>query len=133
MACMSAVLLAAPAFFAGLFLDAGTSSGAQAIDLAVALLLVVAAFQIADGAQVIGIQALRGLNDTTTPMFIAGFGYWAVGCGMAYVLGFPAGFGPVGVWSGMAIGLAIVAALMLGRFALLTRRDVLPRIMAGLV
>ena len=73
------------------------------------LLLVAAAFQVFDGAQVAGISVLRGAGDTTVPMLLAAAGYWGVGMVSAVVLGFATDFGPVGVWIGLCAGLGAVA------------------------
>jgi MATE family multidrug resistance protein len=131
MAAMSVVMLTAPGFLAGLFIDRATPDGAAVAGLAAVLLIVAAAFQMADGAQTIAIQALRGLNDTTVPMLIAGLGYWGIGFGASYLLGFMGGLGAVGVWVGLALGLGAVAGLLIARFAILTRRRVLPDVAAG--
>ena len=40
-----------------------------------------AAFQIFDGAQVVGAGMLRGLHDTRVPMIFALLGYWLFGLG----------------------------------------------------
>jgi MATE family multidrug resistance protein len=73
------------------------------------LLLVAAAFQIFDGGQVAGISVLRGAGDTQVPMLIAAAGYWIVGLALALWLGFRTDLGPVGIWIGLAAGLAAVA------------------------
>ena len=49
------------------------------IALAVSFLRVAAAFQLVDGAQVIGAGMLRGLHDTRWPLIFALFGYWGDG------------------------------------------------------
>jgi len=89
--------------------------------MAATLLRIAAFFQLADGLQVVGISSLRGLGDTRVPMWIAAFGYWAVGFPVAATLGLGAGYGGVGVWTGLALALAAVAGLMLHRFLRLTR------------
>src|SRR3546814_16183478 len=65
-------------------------------------------FQLADGGQAVTAGALRGFKDTRVPMVIALAGYWIVGIGPAVLLAFPLGWGGVGVWSGLALGLAVV-------------------------
>jgi MATE family multidrug resistance protein len=90
------------------------------ITLAVAFLGIAALFQIVDGAQAVGAGMLRGLHDTTVPMAFALFGYWVAGIGVALWLGFGLGWGGVGIWSGLAAGLAVVSVLMLVRW---TRRE----------
>ena len=84
--------------------------------LAVGFLLIAAIFQLADGAQVIGAALLRGLQDTRVPMLYAAFGYWIVGLGSGAFLAFQSGFGGKGIWIGLALGLAVVAVLMLLRW-----------------
>jgi len=85
------------------------------IALGVQLLLVAAAFQIFDGAQVAGISVLRGAADTRVPMIVAAIGYWCVGLPIAYVLGIRMGYGPVGVWIGLSFGLGVVAIMLIHR------------------
>ena len=70
------------------------------------LLIIAAVFQVFDGLQVIASHALRGLKDAAMPLVIAGIGYWLVGMGAAYVIGFTFGWGAPGLWAGLAIGLA---------------------------
>jgi MATE family multidrug resistance protein len=83
------------------------------IGLATHLLVVAAFFQLFDGTQVVASGALRGLTDVKVPTAITFVAYWLVSLPLAYLLGFPLGLGPVGVWSGLAGGLAC-AALLLG-------------------
>ena len=85
---------------------------AAIIALGARLLLVAAAFQVFDGAQVAGVSVLRGAADTRTPMMIAGVGYWGIGMPIAWLLGFRTSLGPVGVWIGLSAGLAAVAVLL---------------------
>lgn len=76
------------------------------------LLLVAAAFQLFDGAQVAGMGVLRGAGDTRVPMLYAAAGYWGAGVATALVLGFATPLGPVGVWAGLCAGLAAVAVTL---------------------
>ena len=55
-------------------------------------------------------------RDTAVPMLLAGFGYWVVGLPLGLVIAFPLGFGPVGVWIGLAAGLLLVAGLVTRRW-----------------
>jgi multidrug resistance protein, MATE family len=84
----------------------------EVVRLGSLLLLVAAAFQLFDGAQVAGFCVLRGAADTRIPMIMAGLGYWAIGVPAAYLLGFHSVLGPVGVWAGLCIALAVVALLL---------------------
>jgi MATE family multidrug resistance protein len=49
-------------------------------------------------------------------MLIAGLGYWGIGLPLSVVLGFRTPLAGVGIWIGLATGLAIVAVLMLWRW-----------------
>ena len=111
----------APWSLVGLFLELDVPDNRAVGEFAVTLLAVAALFQLVDGAQVIGAGVLRGLRDTRVPMVIAAIGYWGVGFIASVVLAFPLGMGGVGVWLGMALGLAVVAVLMLRRFHLRER------------
>ena len=93
-------------------------ANALVIGLAVSFLRVAAAFQLADGAQVIGAGMLRGLHDTRWPLVFALVGYWVVGLGIGAWLAFGEDWKGVGIWVGLASGLAAVAALMLARWML---------------
>lgn len=87
----------------------------QVVRLGRALLFMAALFQISDGAQVAGISVLRGAADTRVPMIYAAIAYWVVGAPAAYLLGFHTPLGPVGVWAGLSLGLAVAAVLLLVR------------------
>jgi MATE family multidrug resistance protein len=115
-----------PRELAGLFLDRRQPDSGPVLDLAVRFLGIAAIFQLADGAQVIGAAMLRGLQDTKVPMIYAGLGYWLCGLGSGALLAFAWGWRGIGVWTGLAIGLAIVAVLMLSRWRRRERLGLLP-------
>ncbi|SDZ81050.1 MATE family efflux transporter [Rubrimonas cliftonensis] len=120
MAGVAALFLLAPQALIGLFL--ARDEAAAAFGLAVGYLGVAALFQLVDGAQVSAAASLRGLGDTRAPMLIAIAGYWVVGFPAAWLLAFPAGLEGVGVWLGLALGLATAAALLIARMAQMLRR-----------
>jgi MATE family multidrug resistance protein len=117
MAAMALVMLAIPQTLVSLFLDVKLPENQPVLPLAVSFLYVAALFQVFDGAQSVGAGMLRGLQDTTVPMIFAGLGYWVVGMGTAVWLGFGLGWEGVGIWVGLAAGLAIVSVLMLWRWS----------------
>jgi multidrug resistance protein, MATE family len=119
MALMALVIWAIPHQLITLFLE-DDAANARVIALAVSFLGVAAIFQIVDGAQVVGAGILRGLHDTRVPMIFTLVGYWLIGIGVGVWLAFRAGWDGVGIWAGLALGLAIVAVLMLARWV---RRD----------
>ncbi|HTM77266.1 MAG TPA: MATE family efflux transporter [Devosia sp.] len=104
-----------------LFLDPHEPANANALALAASFLVVAGVFQLVDGAQVVSAHALRGLSDTTVPMLLAVAGYWLIGLPIAYVLGFVVQWRGVGIWLGLAAGLAFVAVVLVTRFALRER------------
>jgi len=83
-------------------------------------------FQLFDGAQVVGSAMLRGLQDTRIPMLFAAFGYWAIGLGSGYALAFHGGWAGIGIWIGFALGLGIVAVLMIARWSMRERLGLVP-------
>jgi MATE family multidrug resistance protein len=117
MAAMALGMWIAPRPLVTLFL-ADNAANAAVIGLAVSFLQVAAAFQLVDGAQVIGAGMLRGLHDTRWPLLFALFGYWVVGLGIGVWLAFGRDWQGVGIWVGLASGLAAVAVLMLARWIL---------------
>jgi MATE family multidrug resistance protein len=103
------------------FFLADIAANAVVIGLAVSFLKVAAAFQLVDGAQVIGAGMLRGLHDTRWPLIFALVGSWGIGLGIGSWLAFSRDWQGVGIWTGLASGLAAVALLMLGRWLLRER------------
>ncbi len=89
---------------------------------AATLLLVAALFQVSDGLQVVGLGALRGLEDVKVPSVVALLAYWAVALPLGYFLGFKLHLGAPGVWTGLLAGLTIVAGVLMLRF----RRETAP-------
>lgn len=120
------VMFTLPRELALLFqLDPEVPDDADVIALVVQLLMICAVFQIFDGAQAIGAGALRGYKDTRVPMVLATFSYWGIGFTVAWTFGFPLGFGPTGIWWGLAVGLAAASILLCGRFVLISKRHTL--------
>jgi MATE family multidrug resistance protein len=120
MGTMALVMWSIPRELVSLFLK-DVPANAVVIALAVSFLRVAAAFQLVDGAQVIGAGMLRGLHDTRWPLLFALVGYWVVGLGIGAWLAFARDWKGVGIWVGLASGLAAVAALMLARWMLRAR------------
>jgi MATE family multidrug resistance protein len=125
MAVMALVMWIIPRELVTLFLE-DVPANARVIDLGVSFLVVAAAFQIVDGAQVVGAGMLRGLHDTRVPMLFALVGYWVVGLGVGVGLAFPGGWQGVGIWTGLATGLGVVAVLMLARWMMRGRLGLSP-------
>lgn len=93
----------------------------QIVQMAGVLLIVAAAFQIFDSLQVVGVLSLRGLKDARASMILAGVSYWLAGAPVSIGLGVLLGWHGLGVWIGLAFGLAVAAAAMGWRFVWLTK------------
>lgn len=106
---------------AGLYLGGRAQSDLDVILLAALFLKVAAAFQICDALQVVGVMSLRGLKDARIPMILAAGAYWLIGTPTSLVLAFVFHMQGLGIWIGLATGLAAAAVLMCSRFAILTR------------
>jgi len=101
---------------ATLFVASDEKDSLLLIQLAVQLLLVGACFQIFDGSQSIACGAMRGINENTKNLAITTTGYWIFGVPTAYLLGIVFQQGAVGVWIGLAVGLATTALLAVFSF-----------------
>ncbi|MFA7263778.1 MAG: MATE family efflux transporter [Caulobacter sp.] len=106
---------------AGLYLGSGRNGDEAVIVLATQFLLVAAAFQVFDALQVVGAHALRGLKDARMPMVLAGVSYWLAGAPVCILLGVGLKMQGLGIWIGLAFGLAVAAAAMVWRFHRITR------------
>ncbi|WP_336426901.1 MATE family efflux transporter [Roseovarius sp. E0-M6] len=111
------VFLTMPGLLVGLFMGSHVPARAEVLEVGMVLVLGAALFQLADGAQVMALGLLRGVEDTVVPLVIAIICYWGVGITASYVLGFSLGYGGIGVWLGLALGLALAAIFLMLRFA----------------
>jgi len=111
-----------PELLLAIYLDPKDAANAALVGFALQYLVLAAIFQLADGVQAVTAGALRGLQDTRIPMWIAIFSYWVPGFGLAVGLGFFTPLEGVGVWIGLAAGLFCTATLMIRRWA---RREAL--------
>ena len=121
MACVFMSLSAVFFALGGSWLARGFVDDPAVIALAARLLIVAAVFQLFDGLQVVGSGALRGLADVKIPAAISFVAYWLLAIPGGYALGLHTSLGPVGIWIGLAAGLAVAAALLTVRFVRLTR------------
>ena len=118
-------MIAAPQLLIAPFMDVKAPENATAVGIATALLRIAAIFQIFDASQATLAQMLRGLHDSRAPLIIALLGYWAIGAPLGLALGFATPLAGVGVWIGLAAGLAAVASLLLARWLQRERRGFL--------
>jgi len=120
------VMLFAPRFIIRLYVDPDAPQNVALVAFALRYMIVAAAFQLFDGIQAVSAGALRGVQDTRVPMWMALFGYWVPGLGTAVALGFFTPLQGTGIWIGLAVGLVVVASLLLQRWARRARLGLLP-------
>jgi MATE family multidrug resistance protein len=83
------------------------------LSIAANLLLIIAVYQIVDDTNATMAGALRGYKDTRVPMVFSLVGYWLFALPLGHYLATgPAALGVYGYWTGMAIGLLLVAVCM---------------------
>lgn len=88
----------------------------EVAEIAVVLFYVLFAYQIGDGIQLCFANVLRGLQDVKPIMYAAFVSYYLIAIPVAYVLGFKAGLGAVGVWLGFPIGLTLAGLFFYARY-----------------
>jgi MATE family multidrug resistance protein len=128
MAAIATLMWANAGAIASVFLGSADPAAAAVLPLAASLIAIAAAFCIVDGAQVAAMGALRGINDTMVPFLLGLLGYWAIGMSSGYLFGFVWGFGAIGIWWGLALGLAASATMLSWRFHRRTRALLLAQI-----
>ena len=95
----------------GLFTDSPEVSS-----IALSLLFVLFSYQFGDGLQLCFCNALRGIQDVKPIMLMAFISYYIIAIPTAYLLGFKAGLGTVGVWLGFPVGLTVAGIFYYIRF-----------------
>ncbi len=116
MAFTALAMLFAPLLLLSIYVDVDAPRNAALVGFALQYLVLAAIFQLADGVQAVAAGALRGLQDTRVPMWIAIFAYWVPGIGLSIGLGFFTPLEGTGVWIGLATGLFVAAILLTWRW-----------------
>ncbi len=116
MAITASAMVLAPYTLLSIYVDPYAAKNAALVGFALQYLVLAAAFQLVDGVQAVAAGALRGLQDTRVPMWIAIFSYWVPGIGLSIWLGFFTPLQGVGVWVGLAVGLSSAAVLLTWRW-----------------
>ena len=109
--------------FPWLYLESSTAADVvEVATIASSLFLVAAFFQIFDGAQVVALGALRGLQDVIIPTWICFASYGLVGFTTMVYLGLYTPLGAFGVWIGLLSGLVASSLLLYLRFLYQTNK-----------
>ena len=112
----AAVMLLFPRALLSIYVSVDDPANAAMVGFALQFIAIAAAFHFFDATQTVAAGILRGLQDTRVPMIYALLGYWLAGGLAAVGLGFATPLSGLGVWIGLAIGLIVVAALLLWRW-----------------
>lgn len=110
MLCTGVLFVSVPERLAGFY-----TPDLMVLGLAALLLPIAGVFQVFDGLQVVANGLLRGLGDTRMPMIVNIVGFWCLGIPTGLWLAFGLGYGAVGLWWGLVVGLVIVAVFLIAR------------------
>jgi MATE family multidrug resistance protein len=119
MSATAVVMWTVPEAITAVYVNIADPANRETVEIARHLIVIAAVFQVFDGMQVIAAGALRGYRDTFVPMLLAAFGYWGAGFLGGWLFAFPLGYGAIGLWWGLALGLAVVAILLTLRLHLI--------------
>lgn len=90
--------------------------------MATSMLITAALFQVMDGLQVMASGLLRGLGDISVPAYLIIVSWWGVAIPLEWLLGFYFQEGSLGVWTGLACGVACCALLLSLRLRFVVQR-----------
>lgn len=110
------LFVALPDPLISIFMQKDEPQRLQILAIGTGLLAMAALFQLVDGAQVIALGLLRGVQDTRVPMICAALSYWVVGIPCSYLFGFVMKMEGIGVWLGLVVGLGVASVLLSLRF-----------------
>lgn len=98
------------------------STDPQVIAYTASFMVVMAIYQWVDGVSIIFGACLRGVADVRWPAIFTLVSYFGLALPCSYLFAFVLGVGPVGIWYGFPIGLAVCSLLFIGRFAQVVNR-----------
>ena len=106
------VLWLIPDLLVGVFLAEDDADKLDVMAIALSLSAAAGVFLFLDCTQLVLANALRGLRDTRSPLWISFVGYWAVGLGSGVLLAFELDQGAVGLWWGLVLGVVLCNVLL---------------------
>ena len=83
----------------------------EVVEIAIGLMAVAAAFQLADALAMVGIGSLTGAGDTRFVMVMSVAGGWLVQLPVAWLFVFGLDLGAVGAWLGLLFEIGVLAAI----------------------
>jgi MATE family multidrug resistance protein len=110
------VLWIMPGSLVGIFLNTSDPENEVVLQISIGLSAYAGLFILLDGVLMVIANAIRGLRDTKSPLWISMAGYWGIGLGSGVWLCFPAGYGADGLWWGLIAGVLFSDILMYWRF-----------------
>lgn len=110
------VFCAFPSELVRLFVSPDEPRLAAILPVGATLVIVSTMFQFMDSGQIVALSLLRGVHDTTVPMWLATVSYWIIGLAASYFFAFMMNWGPMGLWFGLSTGLAAAAFSLMARF-----------------
>jgi MATE family multidrug resistance protein len=110
MLCTATVMLTVPRAVAAAYTNQPVVAS-----IAASLIPIAGMFQLFDGIQAVSAGVLRGLGDTRAPFVVNLAGFWLCGFPLSVALAFHTPLRALGLWWGLAAGLAVVATLLLLR------------------
>jgi MATE family multidrug resistance protein len=116
-------------FLPTLYLDvndvANNQDNTEVITITAKLMIIAAFFQLFDGMQAVVLGALKGMQDVKIPTAITFVAYWIISFPICYLAGISFGYGSEGIWLGFLVGLGASAVMLLWRFQVVTKRELL--------
>lgn len=110
-----------PDFFLGLFVDIHSPHNQPIVEMSRSLLLLSVLWTLVDGVYVAALGLPRATNDNRFALIVPVV-YWSIGLPTAYVLTAHFGLGLAGYWWAFVVALALNAAILVARFAWVSRR-----------
>jgi len=119
MALIGLVFVAQPTRLAMIY-----SADPAVIAVATPLILIVSAALVFDGIQGVLMAALRGTGDVWVPVCFHLLSFWALALPAGAYFAFAAGLGAPGLMVGLLIGVLAAASFLMGRFHIVSRRNI---------
>lgn len=115
MSMMAIAFYYAPNFFLSIDINVHDPKNHALMMHAAQLLGICGVFMVIDSIRIIGFGALRGLKDTSFPMYATIISSWILGLSFSYYLAFHTHMQGYGIWLGLTLGNVVGALLIVYR------------------